>query len=146
VNEVWGCVGGSGVFTLTSERHARGKSWGVGGSLSARSVCRGRGCGGCGEGDRADGWGPRVSEGDARTDGLAPTRRTPRAEREGRERARAGDRISADRAGPPGRERAQARAWVLLGQMGRKVGGGVAGLIWVFSLISHFLTPFPFPF
>jgi hypothetical protein len=106
---------GSGVFTLTFERHARGKSWGVGGSLSARSVCRGRGCGGCGEGDGADGWGPRVSEGDARTDGSAPTKWTHREEREGRERARVGDRISADRAGPPGRERARVRAWGWLG-------------------------------
>jgi hypothetical protein len=64
------------------EQHARGKSWGVGDSLSTQSARRGRRPGGCGEGDGADRQGPRVSE-----------------------RGRANERVGADKTDPSGRER-----------------------------------------
>jgi hypothetical protein len=86
-----GMLGVSGIFTLMSGQHARGKSWGRGRDLSAWSARRGRGCTGCGEGDRAD-------------------RRGSLAEGEREQRARKRGLADADRRGPPGRGRAQACA------------------------------------
>jgi hypothetical protein len=99
-----------------------------------------------GEGDEADGQGPQVSEGDARTSGSAPTRRTHRAEREGRERAREGERISVDREDLPGRWRARAGGGGWLGQMGQKAGEGGTWASFYFSLNPNFLIPFSFTF
>jgi hypothetical protein len=55
---------------------------GVGGGLPTQSTSRGRRRGGCGEGDRADGMGPRVNE-----------------------RGRANERVGTNRADPIDRER-----------------------------------------
>jgi hypothetical protein len=79
---------------------------GRGRGLSARSARRGRRRSGCGEGDGADGRGPRVSEGaHERAGGSALVRWPHQTERKGGREGTQARGFGADRRDPPGREK-----------------------------------------
>jgi hypothetical protein len=73
--------------------------------------------------DETDSRGPRVSRSGRKIERAAPTGQTPWAERGKGEQARVGEGISADRAGPPGRERGTQACACRLGRKAEGEGG-----------------------